>query len=49
MADREVPLSEFEVGLVEDLGDQAHVLVDQDLRPSLTAMPADSWPRCCSA
>ena len=31
MADREVALERLEGGLVEDLGDQAHVLVDQDL------------------
>ena len=31
MADREVALERLERGLVEDLGDQAHVLVDQDL------------------
>jgi hypothetical protein len=29
--DRDVPLEGLEGGLVEDLGDQAHVLVDQDL------------------
>ena len=31
MPDREVALERLERGLVEDLGDQAHVLVDQDL------------------
>ena len=31
MADREVALERVERGLVEDLRDQAHVLVDQDL------------------
>ena len=31
MADREVALERLERGLVEDLRDQAHVLVDQDL------------------
>jgi len=32
MADGKVPAQGLEMGLVEDLGDQAHVLVDQDLR-----------------
>ena len=33
VADREVPLEGVERGLVEDLRDQAHVLVDEDLPP----------------
>ena len=39
MADGEVAAQRGQVRLVEDLGDQPHVLVDEDLRPSLTAMP----------
>ena len=43
------PSSGGERPLVEHLRDEAHVLDDGEVSPSLTAMPADSWPRCCSA
>ena len=49
VADGHMPLEPREGALVEDGGDQAHVLDDRDRVAVATAMPADSWPRCCRA
>ena len=47
--DRGVAVQAAELLLVEDLRDEAHVAQHRQPAASETAMPADSWPRCCSA
>ena len=50
MADGADALQVFDGLFMEDLGDQTHVLCGYaDVRPSETAMPALSWPRCWRA
>ena len=50
VADRDLAGERRELLLVEDLGDEAHVAQHgQPCPASETAMPAHSWPRCCSA
>ena len=49
VADRHLALERAQLLLVEDLRDEAEVAHGHDLAGVVAAIPADSWPRCCSA